>query len=308
MPGTMLGVSWHSARMPAARPQGAVLITGASTGIGEASALRLARAGCHVFAGIRRPEDGAALVQKAPSNLTPVQLDVTDEESVREASQQVEAALGGDGLAGIVNNAGIALGGPLELIPLDALRRQFEVNVFGLMAVTQAFLPLVRRGNTGAPGRIVNMGSISGRFAGPFVGPYAASKHALEALSDSLRVELRPWGIHVALIEPGRIATPIWEKSLAESEALAARVDPALLARYQPALERMRAFVGRLNSRRLPPERVAQAVEHALFAPRPETRYVIGLDAHAQLRLSRFVPDRLRDAIVIRALGLPRER
>ena len=287
--------------------RGAIVITGASTGIGEACALRLAGAGWRVFAGVRREEDGAALLRRAPASLTPVQLDVTDQDSIDAAVREIERRLGGtDGLAGLVNNAGIALGGPLELLPLEALRRQFEVNVFGLLAVTQTFLPLIRKGAAGGPGRVVNMGSISGRFAGPFVGPYAASKHALEALSDSLRVELRPWGIHVALIEPGRIATPIWEKSLAESEALASRADPEMLARYSPALERMRAFVERFNARRLPPERVAAAVEHALFAARPKTRYVIGLDAHLQALLVRFVPDRIRDALVVRALGLPR--
>ena len=282
--------------------RGAVVITGASTGIGESCALRLARAGCHVFAGVRRSEDGEALRRKAPTGLTPLQLDVTDSDSVQSAVGEVERALDGAPLAGLVNNAGIALGGPLELMPLDALRRQFDVNVFGLIATTQAFLPLIRAG----AGRIVNIGSISGRFAGPYVGPYAASKHALEALSDSLRVELRPWGIHVALIEPGRIATPIWEKSLAHSEALAAHADPAMLARYGPALDRMRAFVSKFNARRLPPESVAAAVEHALFAPRPKTRYVIGLDAWAQLLASKLLPDRLRDALVVRALRLDR--
>ena len=286
---------------------GAVVITGASTGIGEACALRLARAGFHVFAGVRRPEDGAALARRVPHGLTPIRIDVTDERSIRDAAQEVKVALGPDGgLAGLVNNAGIALGGPLELLPLDALRRQFEVNVFGLLAVTQAFLPLLREGSHGVPGRVVNMGSISGRFAGPYVGPYAASKFALEALTDSLRVELRPWGLHVALIEPGRIATPIWEKSLAESEVLAAGADPVVLARYQPALDRMRAFVGRFNDRRLPAGRVAAAVEHALTTARPKTRYVIGLDAHLQLLMARFVPDRMRDALIVRALGLPR--
>ena len=289
--------------------RGGVVITGASTGIGEACALRLARTGFHVFAGVRRTENGEALRGKAAGALTPVRIDVADEQSIRDAVRQVESALAGTGgLTGLVNNAGISLGGPLELFPLDALRRQLEVNVVGLLGATQAYLPLLREGVSGAAGRIVNMGSISGRFAGPYVGPYAASKFALEALSDSLRVELRPWGIHVALIEPGRIATPIWEKSLAASEALALGADPSMLARYQPALERMRAFVGRLNARRLPPERVAAAVEHALTAPRPKTRYVIGLDAYLQLLMAKLVPDRLRDAIVVRALGLPTAR
>lgn len=297
--------------MAGTRVSGAVVVTGASTGIGEACAQRLAGIGFRVFAGVRREGDGAALVDKARGMLTPVRLDVTDAASVQGAVSQVEAAVGAaagaaEGLAGLVNNAGIAVGGPLELLPVDALRRQLEVNVVGVMAVTQAFLPLLRRGSGGRPGRIVNMGSVSGRLAGPFVGPYAASKFALEALSDALRLELRSWGLHVTLIEPGRIATPIWKKSIAAAEELAARVDPAKLALYQPALDRMRAYTERFGRQGVPPERVAAAVEHALTSPRPKTRYVVGTDARLQILLARFLPDRLRDALITRALSLPR--
>src|SRR5258708_33287478 len=187
--------------MAAAR---SVVATGASTGIGEACALRLDRRGFHVFAGVRREVDGGALKQKASGRLTPILLDVTDASSIKSAAAAVAASLDEEGLSGLVNNAGIAIAGPLEFLPIDELRRQFEVNVIGQIAVTQAFLPLLRKGH----GRIVNMGSISGRLAFPLLGPYAASKFALRALTTALRMELRPWGIPVSIIEPSGIATP----------------------------------------------------------------------------------------------------
>ena len=289
--------------MSAAR--GAVVVTGASTGIGRACALHLAGVGFHVFAGVRKPEDGAELERSAAGALTPLQLDVTRPEDIAAARRDVERAAGGAGLAGLVNNAGVAAAGPLELLPVEVLRRQLEVNVTAQLAVTQAFLPLLRQ----ARGRVVNMGSISGRMASPFIGPYAASKFALEALTDSLRVELRPWGIHVSIVEPGRIATPIWEKSLSTAgdmlRAMPAEAQARLQALYGPALDRMRAFTQRLGDTGIPPIAVARVVEHALTAPRPKTRYVIGREARVQALLARFVPDRLRDALVVRTLNLP---
>ena len=271
--------------------------------------MRLARRGFRVMAGVRREADGEALAEAGGDGIVAVRLDVTDERSIRAAVVEVERRLdggdGGGGLAGLVNNAGIAVGGPLEVMPIDALRRVMEVNVVGLVAVTQAFLALVRRGHRGRPGRIVNMGSASGRLAGPFVGPYSASKFAVEALTDSLRVELRAEGIEVVLIEPGRIATPIWRKSIAASEELVGRVDPEKLERYQAALGRMRVYTGRFLTGGAPADRVAAVVEHALTAARPKTRYVVGVDARLQM-FARFIPDRLRDALITRALGLPR--
>src|SRR5712691_5002789 len=181
---------------------GAVVITGAASGIGEACALHLDKLGFCVFAGVRREVDGAALQGKASERLTPLLLDVTDAASIRFAVEIVATGVVETGLAGLVNNAGITVAGPLEFLPVSELRRQLEVNVIGQVAVTQAFLPLLRRGQ----GRIVNMGSLAGRIATPFIGPYHASKFAMEALTDSLRMELRRWGMHVSLIEPGFIA------------------------------------------------------------------------------------------------------
>ncbi len=188
-----------------------VLITGASTGIGAACAIGCAQQGMTVFAGVRDLQAGEALRARGGTAIVPIQLDVTDGEIHQEAALRLSRQrVGREGLSGLVNNAGIAIGSPLELIPLPELRRQFEVNVIGQIAVTQALLPLIRR----ARGRIVNMGSIAGRGTIPMMGPYSASKFALEALTDALRLELYPWGIEVSIIEPGAIATPIWSKSL----------------------------------------------------------------------------------------------
>ena len=196
--------------------RGAVVITGASTGIGEACALHLDKLGFRVFAGIRKAVDGDSLRQRASERLVPVRLDVSDQMEIDEAARHIIQALGGHGLAGLINNAGIVVGGMLEFLPLEALRRQLEVNVVGQIAVTQALLPSLRK----ARGRIVNIGSVAGLISSPFTGAYSASKFALEALTDSLRMELRPWKIHVSLIEPGFIQTPILKKSVAAAEAL----------------------------------------------------------------------------------------
>jgi NAD(P)-dependent dehydrogenase (short-subunit alcohol dehydrogenase family) len=273
----------------------AVVITGASTGIGEACALHLDRLGFRVFAGVRRVEDGDRLAAWGSGRIVPLRLDVTDEASIRAAAETVERALGADVLGGLVNNAGIAVAGPLEYVPVEAVRRQLEVNVVGALAVIQAFLPLLRRGR----GRLVNMSSVSGRFASPFLGPYAASKFALEALSDSLRVELRPWRIHVAIVEPGVIATPIWKKSLADAEEMLDGLPPEADERYGGAVEAIRGGVSRIRG--IPADHVARVVAHALTARRPRTRYVLGRGARLRVGMS-YLPTGVRDWIVARAI------
>lgn len=280
--------------------QRAVVITGASTGIGAACALDLVRHGFQVFAGVRRKEDGEAL-RRHDARLVPLPLDVTDERSVRAACDLVEAAVTGAGLAGLVNNAGIAVAGPLEALPLDALRRQLEVNVVGQVAVTQTFLPLLRRGH----GRIVNIGSIAGRAAMPFMGAYSASKYALEAVTDALRLELRPWGIRVSIIEPGAIATPIWEKSGREAAALEAGLSADMRERYAPAVVGVKEAVRRAAVRAIPPAAVAAAVRHALTARWPKTRYVVGWDAKIRALMVKILPDRVTDWLLAWALKLP---
>lgn len=281
----------------------AVLITGASTGIGAACALGLARHGFRVFAGVRADADGDRLRAGAGEGLlVPVLLDVTDLATIAAVMRLLADATQGAGLAGLVNNAGIGVAGPLEFIPLDDLRRQLEVNVVGQVAVTQAALPLLRAGR----GRVINMSSIGGRLAQPFLGPYAASKFALEALTDSLRMELRPWGIEVIAIEPGAIRTPIWNKSLAAADDLLERLPPRAHELYGAAMERMRVVARLADEKGSSPETVARAVEQALTARRPKTCYVVGLDARAVIAATRLLPDRLRDQIILRTARLPR--
>jgi NAD(P)-dependent dehydrogenase (short-subunit alcohol dehydrogenase family) len=280
------------------------LITGASTGIGEGCARWLDARGHRVFAGVRREEDGARLRAGSSERLTPVRLDVTDGLSIQATVAEVSSALGRDGLDGLVNNAGIGVAGPLEYVPLDALRRQLEVNVIGQIAVTQAFLPLLRR----ARGRIVFIGSIGGRFPTPFLAPYCASKFALEAIVDCLRVELEPWRIHVSILEPGSIATPIWGKPADAGVATEPGRKAAIERDYGRALAAFRAAASAAEKRGLPTDATSAIVEHALTAPSPKTRYVVGLNAKVRVMLRQVISDRLRDRLVMRAMKLPRDR
>ncbi len=278
---------------------GAVVITGTSTGIGEACALRLDKLGFRVFAGVRKVEDGATLARKASGRLTPLLLDITSEASIAAAAARVAEAVGETGLAGLVNNAGIAVGGPLEFLPIAELRRQLEVNVIGQIAVTQAFLPLLRMGE----GRIVNIGSISGRMAIPMLGPYCASKFALEALTAALRMELTPWGIAVSIIEPGGVATPIWRKSLAAGQEMARRLPPQAEQFYGPLIARQQKLALRSDRNGLPPDRVARDVVHALTAPKPKTRYMMGRSTAIGEVLIRL-PERVRERLILRRLKI----
>jgi NAD(P)-dependent dehydrogenase (short-subunit alcohol dehydrogenase family) len=279
--------------------QRAVLVTGASTGIGRACALGFDKAGWQVFAGVRRVEDGESLRSEASPSLTPLIIDVTDTDSIERAAAAIDAAAPG-GLAGLVNNAGVSAGGPLEFLPMEMVREAMEVNYFGQIAVTQAMLPLIRRG----PGRIVNIGSVGGRSASGFLGPYAASKHAIEAFTDSLRQELRPWGIWVSVIEPGAVATPIWEKGARTRDQLVERMPPPALELYRPVLEAMPRILERQAKSGVPPERVFERVQHALTARRPKPRYVVGTEARIQLALKALLPTRTLDAVVARFLGI----
>jgi NAD(P)-dependent dehydrogenase (short-subunit alcohol dehydrogenase family) len=281
--------------------QRTAVITGASTGIGAATALHLDELGWHVFAGVRRDEDGEILRSRASARLRALRIDVTDVESLRVAAADVAEAVGARGLDGLVCNAGIATGGPLEFVDLDRVRRQLEVNVVGVIATLQAFIPLVRA----ARGRIALTGSVGGRMASPFIAPYAASKHALEAIADSLRVELMPWGISVSLLEPGAVATPIWDKASNESAELTSNLPDRALRLYSRALTRVGPVIEQQRRSGIPPRRVADAVGHALTAPRPRTRYLLGRDARIAARVRRILPDRLWDRVITRVTGLP---
>ncbi|TMC50972.1 MAG: SDR family NAD(P)-dependent oxidoreductase [Chloroflexi bacterium] len=289
---------------PAGRPPAspAVLVTGASTGVGRACALHLDSREFRVFAAVRRDEDADALRGAASSRLTPLLMDVTDAEAISSAAATVGAAAGDAGLQGLVNNAGIALGDPLEFVRLDDVRRVLEVNLVGAIAVTQAFLPLLRRGH----GRVVCIGSIGGRFPAPFTGAYGASKAALAAICDSLRVELRPWRIDVVLIEPGSVSTPIWEKGLREFDSRMPDYPPAALELYGRAIGPVRSMTEKLAAAGIPPLSVARVVEQALRARRPRTRYLVGRDARVQALL-RHLPDRARDRLMASFMRLPKE-
>lgn len=281
----------------AAPASGAVLVTGSSTGIGRATALRLDADGFRVFAGVRRQEDADALRSAASGRLEPVSVDVADEKSVEAAAERIREDEGGL-LAGLVNNAGISVAGPLEGLELDEWRRQLEVNVLGQVAVTRACLPMLRA----ARGRIVFMSSIGGRNALPMLGPYNASKHAIEAIGDSLRQELRPHGVEVAIVEPGAIATPIWEKGAASANASRERLEPEVERVYGPMMDKVTALALEAGAGGIAPEKVADAVAHALTAERPKTRYVVGVDARVQAMLGAALPDRAFDAVIARRL------
>ena len=264
------------------------MITGASTGIGREAALYLDARGVRVFAGVRRSQDADALRAAASPRLTPLTLDVTDAAGIEAAAKTVEQALEGAGLGGVVNNAGIGVAAALEFVELDELRRQLEINVVGPVAVTQAFLPLLRK----EKGRVVHVGSMAGYNAAPFLGPYSASKHAIEALTDSLRRELRPWGLHVSLIEPGSIETPIWDKAWSYADEVRAGLSERAIELYGDPLDRTIEYMKKVSVRAIPAERVARAIHHALTAERPRTRYRVGFDAKLMRVLTRVLPDR----------------
>ena len=283
--------------------RGSVVITGASSGIGAACALHLDQLGFQVFAGVRTEHDGRALQSHASTRLVPIMLDVAQENSIRAARDVVATRIASAGLSGLVNNAGFALAGPLELLPIADLRRQLEVNVIGQVAVSQAFLPLLRQGR----GRIVNMSSIAGRAATPFLGPYCASKFALEAVSDALRSEVRPWGITVSLVEPGAVQSEIWERSKTHAEAALSQTRPDQLALYKIQLEKLRELMIKVQRRAIPAVDVAKVVAQALTATRPRTRYLVGYDAKFRALLKFWLPDSMQDALLEWFLGLPRQ-
>jgi NAD(P)-dependent dehydrogenase (short-subunit alcohol dehydrogenase family) len=272
-----------------------VLITGASSGIGAATALLLDRRGVNVFAGVEGPADGEPALAGSSERLRRIVLDVTSEASIEAALEEIGRALGGAGLDGVVNNAGIGVPGPLEALPLADLRRQLEVNVIGQVAVTQAALPLIRQ----AAGRIVFVGSVGGVLASQFAGAYHASKFAIEAIGDVWRQELDAEGIHVILIEPSAISTPIWEKAIAYLDDLGASGS----ARLTPYRDRLRSFRESLQSadeHGKSPDDVAEAIAEALTAERPDARYVVGGAGKLASALRPLIPDRLADKLAER--------
>jgi NAD(P)-dependent dehydrogenase (short-subunit alcohol dehydrogenase family) len=271
---------------------GTVLVTGASTGIGEATALHLRELGFDAVAGVRRDEDAERL---SGQGLRTVKLDVTDAAQIDAA----RAELGDGELAGLVNNAGIGLAGPIEFFPIDLLRRALEINLVGQVAVTQAFLPALRR----ARGRIVNLSSIGGRLALPLGGAYSATKFGLEAVSDSLRRELRHLGVDVIVIEPGGVKTPIWQKGARLADEAAAAMPPEGDQLYGRLMETLRTESAKIERETgMPPRAVAEVIGTALTASRPRTRYMIGRDARLRWALAKRLPDRAMDSLIARTM------
>lgn len=274
----------------------AILITGASTGIGRETALLLARNGYTVFAGTRKEADREALEAEHP-NVRPIILDVTVPADVSRAFDTIRES--GTTLRALVNNAGIAVAGPLEYLPLEALRHQFEVNAIAPIAMTQAALELLRAGN----GRVIFVGSIAGRISAPFVGPYSASKAALASLTDALRQELAPFGIPVSLLEFAAVKTPIWEKGRAGGNALAASMPPHAMERYGRLVNAIVQQTRREEREGMEPAIIAQTILAALRAPHPRERYLIGSRARVQA-VAAILPPRTRDRLIKRAMGL----
>lgn len=271
-----------------------VLVTGAGSGIGLATARLLAEKGFQVYGGVRKEQDAEGL---RALGIRPLFLDVTREGDLASAREALE----GQGLYGLVVNAGIAVAGPLELVPLTAFREGLEVNVLGAFATVKSFLPLLRKSR----GRVVLIGSVSGLVALPLMGPYAASKFALEALADALRVELLPFGVRVSLVEPGSVATPIWERSLQRAEGFLEPPPPGTEAVYGHYLDLARKMAQQNARRGLPPTRVAEGVWRALTSPSPKARYLVAHPSRAkEVWLLRLLPAPWRDRLITRGMGI----
>jgi NAD(P)-dependent dehydrogenase (short-subunit alcohol dehydrogenase family) len=309
-----------------------VLVTGCSTGIGRASALQLAAQGWHVFAGVRREQDGLSLVAEqrstshpqvgdtaSPSSassesqpfvvnsdrLIPVLLDVTREESVCTAIEWIEHHMPLGSLHGLVNNAGVLIPGPLELLTSGQLKEQFEVNVFGTHRITQAALPLLRRSSTpDNSARLVMVGSISGRVTPPYYGGYAASKHALEAMTDAWRMELKPWKIGVSIIQPDSVSTPIWDKASSGIHRLTEAPGLSAEELYAAPLRATRRSGLAYKKSGLPPAAVVRAISHALNSRTPKTHYCVGWRTRAAFVAQSVLPVSWMDFILRKSLGL----
>jgi hypothetical protein len=276
-----------------------VVITGASTGIGWATAKLLLTRGFRVFGSVRKPADADRLKTELGANFTPLLFDVTDEAAVLAAAREVRTALNGETLTGLVNNAGIAVAGPVLELAADEFRRQLEVNVIGPIIATQAFGPLLGSDPSlkGPKGRIVMISSVAGKNGNPLTAGYAASKHAIEGLSESLRREMMPFGIDVVIIAPGAVKTPIWSKTQ-DIDMSAYKNSP-----YFPALEKALAFTKHLSEIGLPPEKIAEAIANALTSAHPKVRYQLTPDPMRHL-ITGLLPKRMVDRIIAKRLGL----
>ncbi len=285
----------------AGNESGAVVVTGASTGIGRATALLLDKKGYRVFAGVRKQADGKSLADEASDRLTPITIDVTKDRSIKAARDKVQRAVGKDGLVGLVNNAGVGGGGPIEFMPLDSFRDTLEVNLVGQIAVTQAFMSQIRK----AKGTVVFIASIGGRIATPFLSPYNASKFGIEALGESLRAEVKPWGIDVTVVEPGSIDTAIWAKGADTANDQLKGLSPAARRLYGKQLTRFGEVLGETADRGIHPDKVAKVILKAIRLDKPKHRYLVGTDAKVAARLKGTLPERTFSKMVARQTKMP---
>ncbi len=280
-----------------------IVITGASTGIGRGAVSHLASLGHTVFAGVRKEADAQSLVTEFGQSVIPVILDVTDAEAIERAARFIGSHVGDAGLDGLVNNAGVALGGPLEYTPIDTWRTQLEVNVIGQVAVTKALMPLLRM----AAGRVAFIGSVGGRVATPLMGPYNASKFALEGIAEAFRQELLGTDMKVILIEPGAVKTAIWDKGREQVAEMDATYPPEARTRYAGMIAAVTKLIERQDRMGVKPARVAKVIERALFSPKPRARYLVGPDAKIGGSLSRVLPDSAKDRLFMRMTGFARD-
>lgn len=273
-----------------------VVITGASTGIGQAAAIHLAKNGHQVFAGVRKAKDGETLRTLEPK-IIPVILDVCSTESLKKAAHEIAGFRDKSRTFCLVNNAGIAVSGPVEALKMSEWRKQFDVNVFGLIEATQIFLPMIRE----TKGRIINVSSINGRMSAPFMGAYSASKFAVEALSDAMRIELAPLGVNVTVIQPGPIATPIWAKGIDHRDEVMAQCDSERLPIYMSMYEKFEKLLVAVSKRAIPVEHVAKAIEKELLSSNPAARVIVaGAKSHFETRLSEWLPEKVFDKLVLK--------
>jgi len=279
-----------------------VVVTGASTGIGRGAVKVLTDKGFHVFGSVRKESDAASLRQEFGDHVTALIFDVTDEAAVKAGAAQVKDAIGDATLSGLVNNAGIAVSGPLMHLPVEELRHQLEVNTVSPIIVAQAFLPMLGATNPPAktPGRIVNISSVAGKMASPFIGPYAASKHALEALTDSMRRELMLYGIDVIAIGPGAVKTPIWDKAEEIDFSVYDKTD------YANAIGKVMDYMLSQGSKGFPAEHLGEVIHKALTDPSPKARYAVVPDKFQNWTLPRLLPKRVVDKMIGKRLGLTR--
>lgn len=280
------------------------VVTGVSSGIGRAIAARLIDDGWYVFGSVRKERDAVAVQQALGNAFTPLILDVTDAASIAAAANHVNTALAGKTLDGLVNNAGVVAAGPLRYVPIDDLKRAFDVNVYGVVRTTQAFLAMLGADphRSGKPGRIINISSLAGKISVPFMAPYSMSKHAVEALSDAMRVELFPHGIDVVVVEPGPVKTQIFAKA----EQL--DFSPYKDTEYAQSLERLLTSSQQLGETGLDPDDIGKLVVQIFDDPSPKTRYPTLKNTFTRWTLPRLLPPRMLDRLLARRIGLARRK